>query len=146
MWVTGSYYFQIWYLSKYRFDYSPAPKQITSVSFILDENTDETFFENTKNGLLIHVEHELPNLVLESAFLHIKNQRKPLELKQNAILLKLRKRWKYKIEIRFYCNAKVENVTLHEKIDTISSRKEFISKIDPNPLIPRVMKTFYEIY
>jgi myosin-1 len=111
-----------------KFEYNPNG-EITSVNFVLDENTDNSFLESGNGGLTVHVKHEEPEVVLEAAYIHVKDQPKPIEVKSQPILIKLRKRWKYKLEIRFYCNAHLEGCTFVERIETVSSREEHVSKV-----------------
>jgi myosin-1 len=118
-----------------KFEYSPSGSDVQSVSFVLDENQDSGYIEGSSNGLVIHVTHDEPAAVLEAAFLHIKDQQKPIEVKSESTLIKLKKKWKYKLEIRFFCNDHIEGASFHEKIDTVSSRQEYTSQI--GTLIPR---------
>lgn len=112
-----------------KFEFQPKHGTTTSVNFILDENSNESFLEANSNGLTVHVQHEEPSIILEAAFVHVKDQPKPIEVKSSQTIIKLRKRWKYKLEIRFYCNAHIEGCLFHEKIDTVSSRQEYVSKV-----------------
>jgi len=112
-----------------KFEYAPKNGTALSVNFVLDENSNESFLESSSNGLTVHVQHEEPSVILEAAFVHVKDQPKPIEVKSSQTVIKLRKRWKYKLEIRFYCNAHIEGCLFHEKIDTVTNRQEFVSKV-----------------
>jgi len=111
-----------------KFEYNPKGSDVMSVNFVLDEGAESSFLESGGNGLTVHVKHEEPEIVLEAAYIHVKDQPKPIEVKSSPILIKLRKRWKYKLEIRFYCNAHLEGCTFVERIETVSSREEHVSK------------------
>lgn len=112
-----------------KFEYSPNGREIKNIAFVLDENVSSTTLEGTNNGLVVHVRHEEPSVVLECALIHIKDQPKPIEVRTTPILIKLKKRWRYKLEIRFYVNEPLSGCKFHEKIDTISTRREYVSQV-----------------
>jgi len=112
-----------------KFTYCPKGSTNVNVSFLVDDTNDGNFLENQNNGLVIHVQHDEPDVVLEAAFVHIKDQPKPIEVKANAIEIKLRKRWKYKLEIRFYVNVYLEGCEFIEKIETVTTQQNHKSKV-----------------
>ncbi|KAL0480104.1 myosin [Acrasis kona] len=116
------------------FEFSPSHNETQSITFVLDDNMAETNIEPTNNGLTVHVQHEEPAVVLEAAYVYVKDQPRPIEIK-NLVLIKLRKKWKYKLEIRFYVNAHLSGCSFHEKIDTVTNRQEFVSSV--HDLAPR---------
>jgi myosin-1 len=112
-----------------RFEYQPSQGVTKEINFLFDENARESFFEGTGNGLTVHVNHSEPSITLESAYILVKDQPKPIEVSGTPIEIKLRKRWKYKLEIRFYCNAEMEGCMFHEKVATVGNTQEFVSKV-----------------
>lgn len=113
-----------------KFDYTAGPNDVCSVSFVLDENVDESCLQPSNSGLVVHVKHDEPSVILEAAYVHIKDQPKPIEVHNNPNeIIKLRKKWKYKLEIRFYVNEHLQGCSFHEKIDTVTKRQEFISQV-----------------
>jgi myosin-1 len=117
-----------------KFEFSPSGNDVQTISFVLDDNHSETNIEPTTGGLIVHVQHEEPAVVLEAAYVYVKDQPRPIEIK-NTVLIKLRKKWKYKLEIRFYVNAHLSGCSFHEKIDTVTNRQEFVSSV--HDLAPR---------
>eukprot|EP00761_Pharyngomonas_kirbyi_P008029 gb/GECH01008040.1/.p1 GENE.gb/GECH01008040.1/~~gb/GECH01008040.1/.p1 ORF type:complete len:1589 (+),score=433.96 gb/GECH01008040.1/:1-4767(+) len=112
-----------------KFEYNPTGKDIRNVNFVLDEGIEDTFLEANNNGLVVHVTHEEPSVVLEAALIHIKDQPKPIEVRNHAVFIKLKRGWKYKLEIRFYVNEKLKGCKFHEKIDTVTQRREYTSNV-----------------
>jgi len=112
-----------------KFEYSPKQGEPMSVNFVLDENSNSTFMESNNGQLTVHVTKDKGDVVLEAAYVHIKDQNKPIEVKAQPTLLKLRKRWKYKLEIRFYCNLHLDGCTFVERIETVTNREEHVSKV-----------------
>jgi len=111
------------------FEYQPEHGLSKEINFVVDGNVTDSFFENEGNGLVVHVNHQEPAIILESAMVMVKDQPKPIEVGPTPIELKLRKRWKYKLEIRFYCNQDMENCLFVERVTTVSSQQEFVSKV-----------------
>lgn len=113
-----------------QFEYRPTgDSSVSTVSFVLDENADMTFLQPTNQGLVVRVSTLDPAIVLESAFLHIKDQPKPIEVYAHPILLKLRKRWRYKLQIRFYVGMPLEGCYFEEKIDMVHKRYQQTSSV-----------------
>jgi myosin I len=112
-----------------KFTYAPKGQNQVLVSFLVDDSNDGTFLENQNNGLIVHVAHDEPDVVLEVAFVHIKDQPKPIEVKSTPVEIKLRKRWKYKLEIRFYVNVHLEGCEFIETIETVTKCETYKSKV-----------------
>jgi len=135
------------------FSFSPSGNDVVNISFVEDNMANETFIEPHNNNLVVRVNHKEPGVVLEAAYIYItrhasekdKENVKPIEVKPNPILIKLRKRWKYKLEIRFYVNEYLSQCSFHEKIDTVGSRLEFVSQVsDLEPREERYVITLPE--
>ncbi|KAG2393751.1 hypothetical protein C9374_007282 [Naegleria lovaniensis] len=135
------------------FSFSPSGNDVVNINFVEDSNANETFIEPHNNNLVVRVNHKEPGVVLEAAYVYVtrhasekdKENVKPIEVKSNPILIKLRKRWKYKLEIRFYVNEYLSQCSFHEKIDTVGSRLEFVSQVsDLEPREERYVITLPE--
>ncbi|EFC49629.1 myosin [Naegleria gruberi] len=112
-----------------QFNFAPNSSSTMPVTFISDDHCKDTWAENRANALVVHVKRQEPGVVLEAAYLYLNEESKPIEVKSTPILIKLKKRWTYKLQIRFYVNEYLAGCEFHEKIDTVSSRLEFVSKV-----------------
>ncbi|KAL9644311.1 hypothetical protein ABK040_005772 [Willaertia magna] len=119
------------------FSFNPGGNDLVNINFVEDNLAGETFIEPHNNNLVVRVNSKEPGVILEAAYVYItrhasendKENVKPIEIKPVPILVKLRKRWKYKLEIRFYVNEYLSQCSFHEKIDTVGSRVEYVSQV-----------------
>lgn len=129
-----------------KFEFQPSKGEFQSINFVLDDSAGQTTIEGATNGLVVHVQHDEPAVTLEAAYVYYNdNQQNPIEVKPEPILIKFKKRWKYKLEIRFYVNEHLQGCSFHEKIDTVTSRQEFVSQVaDLKPRDERYIVTLPE--
>ncbi|KAL9653273.1 hypothetical protein ABK040_010980 [Willaertia magna] len=128
-----------------QFQFQPSANSTFPITFLLDDTAAETWTELRTNGLAVHVKHNEPGIVLEAAYVYVNNEQKPIEVKSTPILIKLKKRWTYKLQIRFYVNEYLSQCSFYEKIDTVSSRHEYVSKVaDLEPKEERYVITLPE--
>jgi len=129
-----------------KFEFCPAKGEFQSINFVLDDSAGQTTIEGSNNGLVVHVQHDEPAVTLEAAYVYYNdNQQNPIEVKPEPILIKFKKRWKYKLEIRFYVNEHLQGCSFHEKIDTVTTRQEFVSQVaDLKPRDERYIVTLPE--
>ncbi|KAF0984113.1 hypothetical protein FDP41_008028 [Naegleria fowleri] len=128
-----------------QFNFAPNLSTTMPVTFISDDHAKETWAENRSNALVVHVKRQEPGVVLEAAYVYVNDESKPIEVKSTPILIKLKKRWTYKLQIRFYVNEFLSGCEFHEKLDTVSSRVEYVSKVvDLEPKEERYVITLPE--
>lgn len=60
--------------------------------FVLDDNATENWVEGNKSNLIVHIANADVLVVLESAYVYIKDHDHPIEVKPTLILLKMNKK------------------------------------------------------
>jgi hypothetical protein len=101
----------------------------TSQSMIVEKPREPDIFDS-HGGLDVTIKKNMPMITFESAHILVKDQPQPISIGSTAILIKLKKRWMYKVEIRFYVNVDIEaGCMITETISTLTSSAKHASKL-----------------
>jgi myosin-1 len=118
-----------------KFDFSPNKGEFKSITVLSDDRPGDTSISEGSGGITIRSRYDPPSVEIESAYMYTSSDsfQKPTDITQSK-LVRLKKRETYKLELRLHTHKHLQACSIHEKIDTMSARQEFVTQVKDLPL------------